>query len=347
MSHDITNSWAVGGAGTVAIAAFASAVLIVVLRPWLQRHALARPNARSSHSEPTPQGGGIAVIAATILASCTAALFFALDAPTALFAALFGAAVLIACAGALADVRPVGVAPRILLQALAIVIVIYTLPQGLRVIPSLPWWIERVLLVLGGLWFVNLVNFMDGIDWMIVAEVIPLTAGLVALGIVQALPSYGTVLALALGGAVLGFAYFNRPIASVFLGDVGSLSIGLFLGWLLLLLAGSGHLAAAIIMPLYYLCDATTTLLRRLVGGAPIWQAHHAHFYQLAIERGFSVTAVVARVFLVNLGLCGLGFITVVVPGNASDVVAVLAAIALVSGLLFTLARGRKVASSR
>jgi UDP-N-acetylmuramyl pentapeptide phosphotransferase/UDP-N-acetylglucosamine-1-phosphate transferase len=74
--------------------------------------------------------------------------------------------------------------------------------------------------MISGLWFVNLVNFMDGIDWMTVAEVVLITTTLTALGIVGALPPYGTVLvlALALGGAMIGFAYFNRPVAKVFLG---------------------------------------------------------------------------------------------------------------------------------
>ena len=72
-----------------------------------------------------------------------------------------------------------------------------------------------------------------------------------------ALPAHATVVALALCGALIGFAPFNRPVARIFLGDVGSLPIGLLLGWLLVLLAGSGHLAAAMMLPLYYLADAT------------------------------------------------------------------------------------------
>ena len=120
-------------------------------------------------------------------------------------------------------------------------------------------------MLVAGIWFLNLVNFMDGIDWMTVAEVLPVTAGLAILGALGALPSYGIVAALALFGATLGFAPFNRPVARLFLGDVGSLPLGLLIGWLLLLLAARGHLAAALLLPLYYLADATVTLIRRLV----------------------------------------------------------------------------------
>ena len=154
--------------------------------------------------------------------------------------------------------------PRLFLQAAAVAIVIVALPADLRLVPPLPFWLERALIGLALLWFVNLVNFMDGIDWMTVAEVVPVTAGLVLFGLMGALPNDATVVALALGGAMIGFAPFNRPVARLFLGDVGSLPIGLLLGWLLIELAGAGHLAASLLLPLYYLADATITLLRRL-----------------------------------------------------------------------------------
>ena len=70
MSYDAASTWAEAGAATFAVAAVVSVAIIITLKPWLQRIALAKPNARSSHREPTPQGGGIAVVAATIVAAC-------------------------------------------------------------------------------------------------------------------------------------------------------------------------------------------------------------------------------------------------------------------------------------
>ena len=145
------------------------------------------------------------------------------------------------------------------------------------------------------MWFVNLVNFMDGLDWMTVAETVPITAALAVIGILGVLPWQETVISLALCGATIGFAFFNRPVAKLFLGDVGSLPIGLLLGWLLLVLAGSGGRTAAVLLPLYYLADSTITLLRRAANGEPVWQAHRSHFYQRATDRGFHVIDVVAK----------------------------------------------------
>ena len=181
---------AVAGLLTVVLTALASAAAILILYPILKRYALARPNARSSHVTPTPQGAGIAVIATVVVASAIAigSHAFTGDA-TASLAIIVGAAVAMACVGAVDDIRPLPVMPRLLLQALIVAAVIFTLPKDLRIVPDLPWSLERLVLLVGGLWFVNLVNFMDGIDWMTAAEAIPLLATIALLGAAHALPA--------------------------------------------------------------------------------------------------------------------------------------------------------------
>jgi UDP-N-acetylmuramyl pentapeptide phosphotransferase/UDP-N-acetylglucosamine-1-phosphate transferase len=326
-----------------AAAAIASAALILALRRVLKRYGMAHPNARSSHKIPTPQGGGIALIAATLLVTYGALYLL----PAGLLVnprlpLLAAAAVLIACVGALADIHVDNVVPRLLAQTLAVAVAIYALPPETRVIPVLPEWSERLLLIVGGLWFVNLVNFMDGLDWMTVAEVVPVTAALAVSGLLGILSSQETILSLSLCGAMIGFAYFNRPVAKLFLGDVGSLPIGLLLGWLLVLLAGNGGRAAALLLPLYYLADSTLTLLGRLMKGERVWQAHRSHFYQRATDGGFTVIAVVARVFAINLGLAALAIAIVILPGKFNDLAALAAGAALVAWLLTEFARGKR-----
>jgi UDP-N-acetylmuramyl pentapeptide phosphotransferase/UDP-N-acetylglucosamine-1-phosphate transferase len=196
--------------------------------------------------------------------------------------------------------------PRLLLQGVAVVAVIVATPDSLRIVPACPLWIERGLLVLAGLWFVNLVNFMDGLDLMTVAEIVPITGALVLLGWLTELPVPATIAAAALFGAILGFAPFNRPVAKIFLGDVGSLPIGLLAGWCLLQLAWHQHVAAALLLPLYYLTDATVTLFRRMARREPFWAAHRTHFYQRATDNGFSVSRVVGEVFALNVLLAVL-----------------------------------------
>jgi UDP-N-acetylmuramyl pentapeptide phosphotransferase/UDP-N-acetylglucosamine-1-phosphate transferase len=198
------------------LAAACSACLTWALRPLLQRYALARPNARSSHRIPTPQGAGIAVTVATLLvaggiAACAGSTD--LNIPTVVFTATL----FIAMVGVGDDIKSIPVLPRLMLQAVAVAAIVFTTSSDLRIVPACPLWIERAVLLLAGLWFVNLVNFMDGLDWMTVAEAVPITGAMLALGWLGDFPASATILAAALCGAMVGFAPFNRPVAKLFL----------------------------------------------------------------------------------------------------------------------------------
>jgi UDP-N-acetylmuramyl pentapeptide phosphotransferase/UDP-N-acetylglucosamine-1-phosphate transferase len=306
----------------VVAAAILSAGMTWAIRPLLLKHALAKPNARSSHRIPTPQGAGIAVITATLVVA--GAILAGVEASHVnIPVAVFGATLFIAIVGFADDIKFIPVLTRLLLQAAAVGAIVLTAPTDLRIVPACPLWIERGLLLLAGLWFVNLVNFMDGLDWMTVAEVVPVTAAMVVLGSLGELPVSPTIVAAALCGAMAGFAPFNRPVAKIFLGDVGSLPIGLLLGWCLLQLAWHQQFAAALLLPLYYLADTTVTLLRRLARREPFWAAHRSHFYQRATDNGFTVWRVVSEVFVLNLALAALAIASTKTQSAAIEAVLV------------------------
>ena len=326
----------------VPLAAALSAGLIVRLRPLLVRYALARPNARSSHTEPTPQGGGIAVVAATL--AITGLLLAAPDVNRDVLVLGLGAVVL-ALVGAVDDIRPLPAWLRLVLQAVVVGAVLAAVDG--RLAPALPLAVERTLAVLAGVWFVNLVNFMDGLDGMSVAETVPVAAALALFGGFGALPPAAILVAAALLGAMLGFAPFNRPVAKLFLGDVGSLPLGLILAWLLYRLALEGGLAAAILLPLYYLADATLTLIRRAARREPVWQAHRSHFYQRATTNGLTVGGVVGRVFALNLGLAALAAATLLWPSPLLTLGALAAGGGLVAALLIRFSRVPMVDGTR
>jgi UDP-N-acetylmuramyl pentapeptide phosphotransferase/UDP-N-acetylglucosamine-1-phosphate transferase len=329
---------------TAGVAAVLCWALLVLLRPWLALYAMAQPNARSSHRAPTPQGGGIAVVGATLVVAWGAIALFSpsLQSDGGQALALTAMTAMLAAVGAIDDVRTLPAAARLALQCMAVAVVLATLPHDLRVLPQVPWWIERAAIFFVGVWFVNLVNFMDGIDWMTVAEAVPVSGALVLLGLFGTMALLPSIIAAALLGAMIGFAPFNKPVAKVFLGDVGSLPIGLLLGWLLLELAGSGHLAAALILPLYYLLDATITLMRRMARGERFWQAHRSHFYQRATDNGFSVPAIVSHVVVINLALAALALATIAADDLVVSLVALAAGIASVTWLLRIFSRAKR-----
>ena len=319
------------------------ALLIVVLRPLLARYAMARPNVRSSHTAPTPQGGGVAVIIATVATVAMSVVWSGVCIDSLLLVLV--ATIFIACVGAADDLRPIPALPRLLLQAAAIAIALGALPKGFQLFSVLPFWLERAVLLIGGLWFINLVNFMDGLDWMTVAEIVPIAAALALFGSSGHLPGTTTMIALALGGAMLGFAPFNRPVAKLFLGDVGSLPIGMLTGWCLLQLAGSGYLTAALLLPLYYLADATITLFRRMGNGEMIWIAHRSHFYQRATDNGFTVMRIVTEVFTLNIALAILAAITIYAASFNTNLIASAIGCAMVALVLMRFSRPRQRSS--
>ena len=293
------------------LAAVLSTALCQLLRPLLLQYALARPNARSSHVVPTPQGGGIAVLLGTF-GAVTLVIFgiYPNEPVIRVFSVVAGACLVLAAVGAWDDIRPLPALLRLAMQiAVVLAVLIWAVPDLRLLSSAVPLAFERLFVVLAAVWFINLTNFMDGLDWITVAATIPaaLTLGLLAqLGLLDALTG---LLAFALAGGLIGFAPFNRPVARLFLGDVGALPIGLLMAYLLYQLAGTGAFIAAILLPLYSVSDASLTLARRLLNRERIWEAHRSHFYQRATDNGFSALSVSAHVFGLNLVLSGLALL--------------------------------------
>jgi UDP-N-acetylmuramyl pentapeptide phosphotransferase/UDP-N-acetylglucosamine-1-phosphate transferase len=328
----------------VLLAAVLTMLLNRLLHPLLVRYALARPIARSSHKVPTPQGGGIAVIGITLamLVWLTISTTTPGISPPRL-ALLVGAAMLLALVGAVDDIRPLPVLLRLVLQFAAAIGLVMALPPDLAPLASLrvPVLLESAILVIGLVWFINLTNFMDGIDWITVVEMVPITAALALFSHIGALPKAAGLLALLLCGALIGFAPANRHVARLFLGDVGSLPIGALVGWMLIVLAGAGHLAAALILPLYYIADSGITLVQRWRRGEKIWQAHRSHYYQRALDKGFTVPQVTAEVLKVNIALAGLALVCVIVKEQIVSLSMLGLAAVLTAMLLHRLEQGK------
>jgi UDP-N-acetylmuramyl pentapeptide phosphotransferase/UDP-N-acetylglucosamine-1-phosphate transferase len=328
--------------GVVAGAAVLAAGLIVLLKPLLVRYLLAHPNARSSHARATPQGAGVAVVLAVLMVTAAAWLLWQPPHFGATLGPVLAGALGLTLLGLADDAKALPVSWRLIGQALAAIAMVFSLPGDLRLFPGLlPLLVERALLVIGTMWFVNAVNFLDGLDWITVAQVVPMTLGVAVLAALGAVPTSVGFLALALLGATIGFAIFNKHPAQVFLGDAGSLPIGLLLAFMLISVAGT-DLAAAVLLALYTLADATITLLRRAYHREHIFSAHRSHFYQRATINGLSAPQVTARIFVLGLLLASLAIATVMTRSTAADLLLLgLGAIATFY-VLALLARGAK-----
>ncbi len=316
----------------IATALAAFALTWVVLKVLRRRRILDHPNERSSHQNPTPRGGGIAIVAVVLAAAALIALLAA-PAPAGLWPVLAGAG-LLAGISWLDDLKRISALPRLAAQIAAVAAGLALLPaenlvfQGL--LGELP---DRLLTGLVWVWFINLFNFMDGIDGIAGVEAACIGAGLFM--VLQGLGSHAGLglIALAISGAALGFLWWNWQPARIFLGDVGSVPLGYLLGWLLLSAAAAGAWAPALILPLYYLADASLTLVRRLLRGERIWAAHRQHAYQRAVRGGMSHARVVRLIAAGNVALIGLA----VVAGGGWPLAALGAAVFVVLLVLFAL----------
>src|SRR5262245_25718236 len=144
MTEQLTERlWVLGPVALVAF--FLTTGLVVLLRPWLARFAMVQPNARSSHHKPTPQGGGIAVVVATLLVAWAGATFSPnlLQYQGGQLLAVSAGTALLAVVGAIDDMRSLPAAARLVMQCIVVGTVIMVLPTEVQIIPHVPWAIER------------------------------------------------------------------------------------------------------------------------------------------------------------------------------------------------------------
>lgn len=323
----------------VAIASWAATgVLLRLLARW---RIYDRPNHRSSHAQPKPRGAGLAVVGTVLVAWCLVGHFMLQMGPASWLWPVIAASLLLVAVSWMDDLRPLPALLRLVVQVVAVALGLYGLGvfdpahdvlvfQGL-----LPPAADAAASALLWLWFINLFNFMDGIDGLAAVETISIGGGLAFLGLLMALPAALLFWPASLAAAALGFLYWNWAPSRIFLGDVGSVPLGYLLGLMLLAAAGAGLWAEALILPLYYLADASWTLLRRALRGEKVWQAHREHFYQRAVQRGFGHGEVSARILALNLVLVALAALALAGLPAAALPLALLAVI----GLLIMLAR--------
>ncbi len=282
-----------------------SAVLCVlslfILSSLLPKTFLAaRMNARSNHSVAARQIGGFALIPAILVAL----MLFGADwgLPPRLLSCVTGAALLLWLIGALDDHYELSEILRLGSQLLAAAITVYGLGPEFRLLPDLlPYWLEAAAIVFVLLVAINVTNFMDGLDLMTVSGLGLPIAGIAVLSALGFAGMQSGGPGAVIAGGLFGFAFFNVPPARIFLGDSGSLPLGLMAGTAFLLLAHETHIVVALILPLYYILDSASTIVMRLVEGENILKAHSKHAYQVAKRAGWSVLKVVTHVALLNI----------------------------------------------
>jgi len=325
-------------AGVGFLAAFAGTGVLA----WYlaRRRILDLPNERSSHSVPTPRGGGIAVVGALGLTWLIAAIWAPSSMPPDF--PILAAAVLLACMCFIDDLRGLPALPRLGLQIAAVAFGIWHVKdEGGLFAGLLPTALDLLVTGFLWLWFVNLFNFMDGIDGITGVEMVSIGIALAGLAAIGAVTQSILPHAVAVTAVGLGFLVWNWRPARIFMGDVGSVPVGYLIGWILITAAGSAaengvSPLIVLIPPAYYVADATITLLRRLARGENILEAHRQHYYQCAVIRGHGHDTVCMTIAMANLALAATAWF--LAPQQIW--MAAGASIVIVIGLLFWMTGG-------
>lgn len=288
----------------ILIASFSLTFLVKVIAQ--KKLLMDIPNERSSHVTPTPRGGGLAIAVTWFLG--ISYLYFINQIDQNLYFGLM-AGILISGISFLDDIYTLKSLPRIIIQAISSLIALYFIGD-LKIIDFGLFTIENSVLLnslafIGIIWFINLFNFIDGIDGH--SSTGALFISLVLLFFVK------DTLLLVLAASVLGFLPWNWQKAKIFMGDIGSTLLGFTIAVLIIYYNNSGQFSiiSGLIITAVFWFDATFTLIKRLLNKENVGQAHRKHAYQRIVQFGFSHQKTVLIVALLNIILFGLVYLSI------------------------------------
>ncbi|PZP39411.1 MAG: hypothetical protein DI585_04195 [Pseudomonas fluorescens] len=258
--------------------------------------------ARSSHTVPTPHGGGLILPLVVVPVGLLMSWLWPLPFKGYLTVLLLGSLV-VAYVSWLDDRHELSPKLRLIIHFLAVTVTLFLLPP---LFDFLPLGLEKILLMVGWAWFINLYNFMDGADGLATSEAIALSLGLALL-----VPAFAP-LALMIAIACTGFLRVNGPPARVFMGDVGATWLGFILAGLFLIAVVDDTINVIwplATLPLVFAVDATSTLIRRIWQGHAPWQPHKTFWFHRYMALGHTHSQLVGHVALVNVILLSISIL--------------------------------------
>lgn len=286
------------------------------------------PSSRRVHTTPTPRGGGIAIV----LAFCISYIVYGhlSNDDIGHVVDLIFPVVAISGISLLDDLYEVPIITRLFIHiSTSIYVIINFLLPATLFHSEIPYILDITFSVIGLVGFLNIYNFLDGIDGITASESIHLSIVLLILcylryeHIHQA--NLVIIIATLILGSSIGFIKYNWHPAKIFLGDIGSISIGFLIGLCLIIVASGGFrlFLATNIAALYYIADGLLTILIRLMNREKIWLPHLKHFFQQAVKNGMTHDVVTKKIMLCNLFLMTLSISALYYP-IISSIIAIL-----------------------
>jgi UDP-N-acetylmuramyl pentapeptide phosphotransferase/UDP-N-acetylglucosamine-1-phosphate transferase len=280
-------------------------ITLVVRKIALHKKLLDIPNERSSHTRPTPRGGGIAILIAWYFGLFW--LYYSEQIESQLFLALI-CGLILAIVSFIDDIFTIKPWVRIIFQLITVLVGLYFI-GGIEILYLNDFKIFiplafNIIIILGAIWYINLYNFLDGIDGYASLEAISIAIGMYIVT--------GNPLLLLLVFSVLGFLIWNWPRAKIFMGDIGSTQLGYVFVILGIHFNNKMELniMAFVILTSLFWFDATLTLYRRWKNNEKLSQAHKKHGYQRIVQFGFSHLKTIIISVFINLIFIVLAFLS-------------------------------------
>lgn len=265
------------------------------------------PSGRRAHAKVTPRGGGIVIYFIFSLAFLYLDYFFTnFNYSGKLMPLLSG----LALVSFYDDIKGTNALLRLFVHLFVAGLALYIfLYPNLLFHGEVSGWLDFVLATIGFAGFINIYNFLDGIDGITALETIHLSISILTLTYLRSdiiyCSSFVSIVAIIILACAIGFLIYNWSPASIFLGDIGSITLGFLMGLCLIMIAASGErlFVASAIAGLYYIADGGITILIRAVRGEKIWLPHLRHFFQQAVKKGMTHKEVTLKISFCNLVL--------------------------------------------
>ena len=277
---------------------------IYFLRQYLLKKQILNdiPVERSNHKIATPKGAGIIIVIGFIFIWLKFNIYFSIiDIKEVMMVCL--CMLILSIISFYDDVKDISQLPRLFVHIISAMMVVQYFHRHNIFFPIeiMPPVLEKLLLILAFAYFINIYNFMDGIDGITAINTITISIGLGVMFYLYGISNNLLYSIFILVGLMFGFLIFNWHPAKIFIGDVGSIPLGFIIGYLNFNLSMNGHLPACILLNSYYIFDASYTLIKRIMRGEKFWMPHSEHIFQIAVRSGKSHSYVSLCVGIFNI----------------------------------------------
>ena len=323
--------------------------LIRKLIPFLKKMSLVDyPSQRSNHSLLVPKGAGIVLVPLLVISAY--GIFLIKDSFDKQWLIFFLSIIILYVISLLDDIKNLSAPVRLFTHFLCVAISVFALKEDISLFIQnnfatwlnfnlhLLFYVLSLILIVLWIWIINLFNFMDGMDGLTCVQVLTLSLTINILCLLELMNENFQFISLILISLFLAFYKFNKPSASVFLGDVGSIPIGYISGlFLIYSFLKNGPVIPVLIVFLYYFFDSTFTLILRLIRRKNIFEAHSDHFYQKILRAGQTHQQVLNKIIILLFFLFILSMTSIKYP-----MISIMLAITLTFGFLIFLKKQSK-----